>query len=82
MNHVELFAGIGGFRRAMELIALDMGFPIDTVAFSEIDKNAITTYKANYDTENELPMGDIVTFVKDKKAMSYYREDFLVRHLV
>ena len=70
MNHIELFAGIGGFRRAMDLIARDMDFPINTVAFSEIDKNAILTYRANYDTENEISMGDIVTFVKDIKAMN------------
>lgn len=69
MNHVELFAGIGGFRMAIDLIASDLSFPINTVAFSEIDKNAIKTYKANYDTTNELPMGDIVSFVKDHKAM-------------
>ena len=69
MNHVELFAGIGGFRRAMDLIARDLDFPIDTVAFSEIDKKAIATYIANYDTEKELLMGDIVAFVNDSKAM-------------
>lgn len=69
MNHVELFAGIGGFRRAMDLIAIDLGFPIETIAFSEIDNKAIATYNANYNTSNELPMGDIETFVKDKKAM-------------
>ena len=69
MNHVELFAGVGGFRRAMDLIAHDLAFPIDTIAFSEIDKNAITTYRANYNTENELPLGDIVAFVKDIKSM-------------
>lgn len=69
MNHVELFAGIGGFRRAMDLIALDMNFPIQTVAYSEIDKNAIATYNANYNTQNELPIGDIVEFTKDNRAV-------------
>ena len=50
MNHVELFAGIGGFRRAMDLISDDLDFNIQTVAYSEIDRNAITTYNANYNT--------------------------------
>lgn len=69
MNHVELFAGIGGFRRAMDLISHDVCFPIDTIAFSEIDKMAIRTYNANYDAEGEFPMADIVDFVKNKKWM-------------
>lgn len=70
MNHVELFAGIGGFRRAMDLIAKDIDFPIDTIAFSEIDNKAISTYKANYNTINEIQMGNIVDFVKDEEAMA------------
>ena len=69
MNHVELFAGIGGFRRAMDLIAHDLDFPIETVAYSEIDDKAIATYKANYDTTQEIAMGDIVAFVRNRKAM-------------
>lgn len=69
MNHVELFAGVGGFRQAMDLIAYDLGFPINTIAYSEIDKKAIDTYKANYDTNNELAMGDIVSFTSNSKAM-------------
>lgn len=69
MNHVELFAGIGGFRRAMDLIAHDLDFPIETIAFSEIDEKAIASYNANYDTAEELPMGDIVSFVRNRKAM-------------
>ena len=69
MNHVELFAGVGGFRRAMDLITQDLGFLIQTVAYSEIDKNAITTYNANYDTAGEMVMGNIVEFVRDRRAM-------------
>lgn len=69
MNHVELFAGIGGFRRAMDLISNDLGFEIDTVAYSEIDKNAIATYNANYNTTGEIAMGDIVEFISDRRAM-------------
>lgn len=69
MNHVELFAGVGGFRRAMDLITQDLNFLIQTVAYSEIDAKAIITYNANYDTTNELAMGDIVSFVNNKQAM-------------
>lgn len=69
MNHVELFAGVGGFRRAVDLISKDLGVPIHTVAYSEIEKKAIDTYNANYNTIGELAMGDIVTFVKDGQAM-------------
>lgn len=69
MNHVELFAGVGGFRRAMDLISKDLGLSIQTVAFSEIEQKAIDTYNANYNTDGELAMGDIVSFVKDKQAM-------------
>ncbi len=69
MNHVELFAGVGGFRRAMDLITQDLGFQIQTVAYSEIEKNAVTTYNANYNTIGELAMGDIVEFVKNRRAM-------------
>lgn len=69
MNHVELFAGVGGFRRAMDLITQDLGFLIQTVAYSEIEKNAITTYNANYNTAGEIAMGNIVEFVKNSRAM-------------
>ena len=69
MNHVELFAGVGGFRRAMDLITQDLDFLIQTVAYSEIDKNAVTTYNANYDTAGEVAMGNIVDFVNDVRAM-------------
>ena len=69
MNHIELFAGVGGFRRAMDLITHDLDFPIQTIAYSEIDNKAIVTYNANYDTTNELAIGDIVAFVNDQRAM-------------
>lgn len=62
MKHIELFAGIGGFRMAMENVQKDFGFPFDCQAFSEIDANATKTYKANFDTSNEIEMGDIVEF--------------------
>lgn len=51
MTHVDLFAGIGGF----SLAAKNLG--IDTLAFSEIDAEAIKAYKLNFPDHSEL--GDI-----------------------
>lgn len=67
MNHLELFAGIGGFRQALTLLSDDFDIPQATIAFSEIDSSAIKSYKAIYNTENELEMGDIVAFNQDEK---------------
>lgn len=62
MRHIELFAGIGGFRRAIDLVGLDNSIPFKCVAYSEIDAKAIQTYCTNFNTENELAIGDIVKF--------------------
>lgn len=64
MRHLELFAGIGGFRMAMDFLQHDNVMKFEHVGFSEIDKNAIASYKANYDTTGEVEMGDIVEFTK------------------
>lgn len=66
VKHLELFAGIGGFRQAIETLCRDFDMVSENVGFSEIDSYAIKTYKANFDTENEVEMGDIVSFVQDK----------------
>lgn len=50
---IDFFAGIGGFRIAMERLGGRC------VAFSEIDNKAIDVYKRNFDTSEELEMGDI-----------------------
>ena len=65
MNHLELFAGIGGFRQALTLLSNDFNITQKTIAFSEIDASAVKSYKAIYNTENELEMGDIVAFNQD-----------------
>ena len=62
MRHIELFAGIGGFRQAMKGIENDFSLPFDCLAYSEIDANATKTYKANHDCAEEIEMGDIVHF--------------------
>ena len=66
MNHIELFAGIGGFRQALTLLEHDFGIEEKTVAFSEIDESAVKTYKASFDTSGEVEMGDIVAFNQNK----------------
>lgn len=77
MRHIELFAGIGGFRKAMEGIQNDFGIPFDCVAYSEIDANAIKTYKANFDCANEVGMGDIVAFNDDMERYDSLDFDLL-----
>ena len=67
MRHLELFAGIGGFRRAMDLLTQDHIMNFHCVGYSEIDPKAVRTYCANYhpDEDDEVAMGDIVEFTKD-----------------
>lgn len=77
MKHVELFSGIGGFRQALNLIQKDFDISFECVAFSEIEKNAITTYKANYDTADEIEMGDIVSFNSDEENIRNLHFDLL-----
>lgn len=72
MKHLELFAGIGGFRRAMDLLTVDNVMNFSCVGYSEIDPKAIKTYCANYHPEknNEIAMGDIVEFTSNKSNLS------------
>lgn len=66
IKHLELFSGIGGFRKAIDLIGSDYGIPVECVGFSELDEFALKTYKANFDTTNEIEIGDIDLFTKSK----------------
>jgi DNA (cytosine-5)-methyltransferase 1 len=71
MKHLELFAGIGGFRRAMDLLSGDGVLNFESVGFSEIDKNASLTYTCNYHpSEEEIVMGDIVNFTSNPERIS------------
>ncbi len=69
LTYIDLFSGIGGFRRALELLAKDLGKKTKCVAFSEIDKYAVASYKANYNTKDEIEIGDIERFVKDTEQI-------------
>jgi DNA (cytosine-5)-methyltransferase 1 len=52
---LDLFAGIGGFRLALEQAGHKC------IGFCEIDKFARQTYKANFNTEGEVEWHDITT---------------------
>ena len=78
MKHLELFAGIGGFRRALELLTNDGIMHFENVGFSEIDDKAISTYTSNYNVEGEVFLGDIVAFTADyNKIKNLPNFDFL-----
>ena len=65
MTHLELFSGIGGFRRALDLLTQDGIMPFDCVGYSEIDAKAKLTYRSNYNVDGEIDMGDIVAFTSN-----------------
>jgi DNA (cytosine-5)-methyltransferase 1 len=67
MRYIELFAGIGGFRSAADHLSIDTEENFECVAFSEIDKYAKASYLANYDTEGEVQMNDIINFTNNKE---------------
>jgi DNA (cytosine-5)-methyltransferase 1 len=64
LKHLELFAGIGGFRKALDLLGNDFNLGVKCVGFSEKDPYAVRTYKSNFNTEGETEIGDIVNFTK------------------
>ena len=69
MRYIELFSGIGGFRKAAELITADTQINMNCVAFSEIDKYALKTYESNYQLNGETHMHNIVEFAADKNKI-------------
>ena len=69
MKHVELFAGVGGFRQALTLLGNDFSVEQKTIAYSEIDESAVKTYTSVYDTAGETAIGDIVAFCEDKQSI-------------
>ena len=69
IKHLELFSGIGGFRYAMDLLNRDFGAKFNSIGFSELDTNAVNTYKQNFCTKDEIEIGDIVSFVNKKTCI-------------
>lgn len=66
MRYIELFSGIGGFRKAAELITQDTDINMSCIAFSEIDTYALKTYESNYRLNGEVRMNNIVEFAAEK----------------
>ena len=62
LNFIDLFSGIGGFRIPLE----EQNF--NCLGFSEINKQAINTYKNNFDTANETNFGNIAKITDLPKA--------------
>ena len=70
MRHLELFSGIGGFRRALDLLTSDGVMSFESIGYSEIDERAASTYRACYKPQqNEHALGDIVKFTADANAI-------------
>lgn len=66
MNHLELFSGVGGFRRALDLLQQDGVMDFHCIGYSEIDEKALMTYRANFPiNHDEVFLGDIVAFTSD-----------------
>lgn len=60
VRYLDLFSGIGGFRKGMEQACKNADLDCKCVGFSEKDKFAIQTYKANYSMDQgEKELGDI-----------------------
>ncbi len=66
LHSIDLFAGIGGIRLGFEEA---FGRNIDTVFVSEFDSNACKTYRANFDSPDQI-YGDI-TKIDEKDIPSF-----------
>ena len=62
-SYIDLFAGIGGFRKAFDSVGGECVFT------SEWDKQCRITYQANYDNDHPV-VGDIREFTKDAESLS------------
>jgi len=68
IKYLELFSGIGGFRTAVERAGKSSNVDVKCVGFSDIDSNAVKTYKANFNVgKDELEIGDITSINSDEK---------------
>ena len=61
-SFIDLFSGVGGFRVAIEKLGGKC------IGFSEIDKNAIEVYRDNFNSKEEIYLGDITKIEKLPKA--------------
>lgn len=72
MKVLSLFSGIGAFEKALK----NLGYPLDIVAFSEIDKHAVKSYCAVHGIDESMNLGDITkidakTLPKDIDLITY-----------
>lgn len=67
LSHLELFAGIGGFRKAIDLFSEDNNYQSKCIAYSEFDKFAAQTYEANFQSSKNNNLGDIKQFTLNLK---------------
>lgn len=70
MNYIEIFSGIGGFRRALDHLNFDFLTEFNCRGFSEIDKYALQNYRANFNLDGEIRMGDINSFALENENIS------------
>jgi DNA (cytosine-5)-methyltransferase 1 len=56
IKFIDLFCGIGGFRKGIEDAAKELNIPVKCVFSSEIEKNAVKIYEKNF---GDVPSGDI-----------------------
>ena len=70
LSHLELFSGVGGFRKAIELFCELNFLQSNCVGYSENDKYASITYKSNFDTKDDLELGDICEFTENRNYIS------------
>lgn len=75
LTFIDLFAGVGGFRMGMEKAGHKC------VGFCEFDKYARQSYKAIFNTENEVECmilrGSQTTLFEDSDVWTLSQEDFL-----
>lgn len=74
IKFIDLFAGIGGFHKALEIVAKKNKFDIECVFVSEIDQEAIETYINNFSFSKEkiINIRDL-----DENATQIPNHDFL-----
>lgn len=70
MKYLEIFAGIGGFRKAIETLQKDFKLNFKCVGFSEIDSYALKNYSANFCLNGEVRMNDITEFVQSEENIT------------
>lgn len=62
LKHIELFAGVGGFRTAIDLYCDTHNITSNCIGYSEKDKFAVKSYSVMYDTNDEIKIGDLSTY--------------------